>query len=185
VVVNDCSTDGTWEKIDGIPRARGYHTATGFAAGVCAARNLGVSQAANALIVPLDADDWLIDGGLQVLYDAYHPGTLVYAGWYEMRGTKYTYQSPGHRNAIRRKNLCQGTYLFHADDWERVGGYDPDFNLCAEDWAFMVSLMRAGVKLTRVDKAVYAYTISNNGRAGRCPKRYPFVRQLLEEKYYA
>jgi glycosyltransferase involved in cell wall biosynthesis len=187
IIVNDGSTDQTAVVASDLARefsnVHVYQTQGKFPAGVCAARNLGIAVALQELIIPLDADDWFVKEGVRTLVDGYKPGRFVFGGWFEMRGQDYQYRSPGKMAAVNHKNICQATFLFARSDWEMVGGYDPDFNFCAEDWAFMIALRKSGVYGFRVDLPVYTSMPADNGRAGRCGKRYNMVRQLIGEKY--
>jgi glycosyltransferase involved in cell wall biosynthesis len=151
-------------------------------AGVCHARNLGIQLSTfNELCLPLDDDDELLPDGLQALVDAWQPGTLVYGGWIE--GDEY--KSPAPPEMLNRKNVAHATWLFHKDDWRRVGGYDPDFNIGGEDWAFMVALVAAGVRAVRIDTPIYRKAVREGSRTDQARSRFPFIKQLLREKYPA
>lgn len=147
--------------------------------GVCYARNAGIANARYELIVPLDADDELLPEGLQDFMEAWKPGTLVYGGWIE----NGEYKSPPPPEMLRVKNVAHATWLFHKDDWQRVGGYDPDFNIGGEDWAFMVALVAAGVKAVRIDRPILKRTVRSGSRTDQARSRIHFIRQLLIEKY--
>lgn len=148
-------------------------------AGVCHARNLGVFRVKHDLIVPLDADDELMPDGLQALVDAWQPGTLVYGGWIE--GDEY--KSPAPPEMLNRKNVAHATWLFHKDDWRRVGGYDPDMNIGGEDWQFMIALVEAGVKPIRIDAPIYKRAIREGSRTEVARRRIGMIKQLLREKH--
>lgn len=158
--------------------------------GVCAARNYGIKQASGGLIVPLDADDELLPDGLRALYDAEDGFMLIYGGWYEV-GQNFLpdetitnfYREPPPPEMLARKNVAHATWLFNYDDWRRVGGYDPDFNIGGEDYAFMIALVNAGVKPIRVDVPIYRKHIREGSRTAAARSRYPFIQQLLREKY--
>lgn len=168
----------------------------GMPVGVCGARNCGISRARNNLIVPLDADDELLSDGLQILYEAWKPNTLVYGGYVE-RGYEWGAAWVGEHPPIKseetrlappvemlnRKSVAHATWLFSKTDWRRVGGYDPDFNIGAEDYAFMIALITEGVTPVRVTNAIYRKHIYPNSRTDAARSRYPFIQQLLREKY--
>lgn len=71
IVVNDGSTDGTRDLLNGIARyderIRVIHTENG---GVCRARNIGLDAATGDYIAFLDADDLLMANALEMLYSA-------------------------------------------------------------------------------------------------------------------
>ena len=158
-------------------------------AGICHARNLGIRMAWNDLIVPLDADDELLPDGLQKLVDAWEPGTLVYGNWLEALPTGPDGNSFEELKIapppamLSRKHVAHATWLFHKDDWRRVGGFDPDFNIGGEDWAFMVALVAAGVKAVRINAPIFKRTVRSGSRTDQARGRIDFIRQLLREKY--
>src|SRR5690242_10313904 len=82
VVVDDASTDRTaslcnnLKHVDEILCLRNP-----FHAGTIYSRNRAVYAANYDLILPLDADDRLLNIG--ALVDAWQPGTFVYGGWRE------------------------------------------------------------------------------------------------------
>ena len=66
IVVDDSSTDGTWQWLESMgPRVTRVRTEAN--AGPGAARNLGISKAAGQFFLPLDSDCLLIDGALPMI----------------------------------------------------------------------------------------------------------------------
>lgn len=166
-----------------------YQNIISIHAGVCHARNLGVFYAKNNLIVPLDADDELLPESLQILVKAWEPGTLVYGNWIETGPTGPggegfdTLKFAAPPEMLSRKNVAHATWLFHKDDWARVGGYDPDFNIGGEDWAFMCALVEAGVKPVHIKAPIFRRTVRSGSRTDLARNRIDFIKQLLREKY--
>ncbi len=155
--------------------------------GVCGARNIGIAWATSYdFIIPLDADDELLPDAINALKAAYEPGTWVYSGWIEVEadGTETVISAPPPQ-MLNRKTLCHATMLFHRDDWAKVGGYDPDFNLGGEDWAFQVALTAAGVRPVRVDQPIYRRHIGVNARTGQARQYGDVILRLLRDKYPA
>lgn len=195
VVVNDGSTDGTGGYIDLLKADysdRYYKTLhTGGVqfrpdypqpAGVCHARNLGISLAYHDYILPLDADDTLMPDGIRALYEHASPNVAVYGAHMKLETGEFIHAAPPIR--LPKKNVTGVTFLFHRDDWQRAGGYHPDFNLGCEDWAFMAALVSAGVQLVKVDEPIYIYSPGGK-RAARCMKYADAIKQLLHEHYPA
>lgn len=192
VVIDDGSAEPIALGTDD-PRVRLYRF--DVSVGVCGARNYGITNTMNELIVPLDADDELLPDALQILSDAWQDNTLVYGGYieqdYEWGATcidgpptkpEIKHLAPP-ATLLHRKSVAHATWLFHADDWLKVEGYDPDFNIGAEDEAFMIALISAGVQPVRVTNVVYRKHIYPNTRTDAARSRYPFIQQLLREKY--
>lgn len=187
-IIDDASRDNTFEIICALADK---HTDTIFEittamvpAGVCHARNLGISESRNDLIIPLDADDEFLPGALKALVDAWTPGTFVYGDYIRVEpdGTETIVSAPPP-GMITRKTITQATMCFSRADWLAVGGYSPDFNIGAEDWAFALSLYKAGIQPVKIDVVVYRYYVGDAGRAARCLQRAPIIKQLLSEYY--
>lgn len=166
--------------------------------GVCASRNAGIGRAKTTLILPFDADDYLLPGAVERMAAAWSPGKVIYGGWLERAYQHGTYPAvsgdpdwlysftPRRGNPpgmLSRKHVCHATYLFAKEDWQRVGGYDPDFNIGAEDWEFMIALVEAGCELVRLNDELYVKTIGENERTNKAIKRKDIIKQLLLEKH--
>lgn len=167
LVYDDASTDKTFDIVDDLfyrtPHLE-YFSVSDFRQGVVFARNYLVEQADYGLIIPLDADDELIT--IKPLLEAYQDSTWLYGGWVELdedmriEGKKYNAPAPG---MLKVRPLCYATMCFHKKDFEAVGGYHPDFNLGAEDYALQVALTSNGVKPVKVNDIIhYRYTDSNS-----------------------
>ena len=149
--------------------------------GVVGARNIGIEllrRKGCELIVPLDADDYFTVNGLRALVNAWKAGTWVYGG-YEIDGQPKRPPPPAQ---LPRKNVTQATLCFHIEDFFQVGGYDPDFNIGAEDWALTAALTQNGVQGVRIPDVVYHYSPGGE-RAKRCQRYSQFIAALLQEKY--
>jgi len=153
-----------------------YVEGCNFPSGVSNARNVGISEAMNNLILPLDADDELLPGALQAMYDAWQECVMVYGGW---RENGVDYQAPPI-DMIKRKNVCHATMLFSKADWQRVGGYDIKYNIGYEDWAFMLKLYNMGVKAVRLERPLYVRNVSDNGRTAQVTKYDRQIREIMK-----
>lgn len=181
IVIDDTSQDGTREIVERLARLHHHieYIELPFHSGVVYARNLGVYRAAFDLIVPLDADDQLTINGLQSLYDGYQPDTWIYGDWIENH-VGVTAPPPGMLN---RKNVCHATMLFAKNDWYAAGGYDSDFEIGGEDWAFQRALTASNVKPVKVNDPIYIRDVSVNIRTYLARDRIPMINQLVREKY--
>jgi glycosyltransferase involved in cell wall biosynthesis len=191
VIVNDASTDNT-ESIArelchkyGVDTVLDYYSSLLVPAGVCFTRNYGIVCARNRFIVCLDADDMLTPESLTALTYAYEPGTWVYGGWRDMseEGVHIESHPAPPPGMLNRKTLCHATFLFSKEDWRKVGGFDPDFSLGIEDWAFQCALTAAGVQPKRVDALIYNRTVGINERSKKATRYYPFLFEVLRDKY--
>lgn len=182
IIVYDASEDDTFDvacELARQPDVSMIHPKSVVPIGVCAARNIGITQTGSQLIVPLDADDYFLPGGLQALLDAWTPGTWVYGAYEDDRGAIIQPPPPG---MLPRKNITQATILFAKNDWLQVGGYNPVFNVGAEDYALTRALVRAGIRGTQIQQPVYHYTDNPTGRAVAAKRRWPLIKTLLDEE---
>jgi len=147
--------------------------------GVSGARNRAIQHAQCDWILPLDADDELLPDAFYILRQHLRPGTFVYTGYTDDVGDHW----PPRIDLITRKNVAHATFLFHREDWLRVGGYSPEFFL-GEDWAFMLALLNAGVRPVRVDEPIYKRG-GTNERTARARKYWPTIMALAKERYPA
>lgn len=153
-----------------------------MSAGVCTARNMGINLA-DGLIFPLDADDELMPDGLKVLHDNWKRGTLVYGDWWHRVGESEALVSAPPPSQLKLKNVAHASWLFHKNDWRHAGGYDPLFNVGAEDWDFMISMIEMGVQPIRITAPIYRKHENPAGRGAKCWSRRELIKQLLQEKH--
>lgn len=134
------------------------------------------------LIIPLDCDDTLQD--ITPLRDAWQPGSWVYGDYYQVEG-KQIMRIPGSpAGVLSRREVTGITFMFHKDDWLKVGGYDPDFAYC-EDWAFQCNLTHHGVKPIYVETPVYTRYLKANGneRTSLAGEYWPLYKAMAQRKY--
>lgn len=183
-VVNDDKGGGQWGYNSGNVHA--FSIGGDYRAGVCFARNIGIDNSANNLILPLDADDRLYPDALERMYAAWQPGTFVYGNYTEIDEQENVIREmfsppPG---MIYRKNLTYSTFFFDRADWQRVGGYDPDFESHEEDYAFQCALVNAGVKPIRLEGApLYKRMIHTNSRTAKAMKYWNVTVEMCKERY--
>lgn len=157
-----------------------------YRAGVCLARNFGITNAPNNLILPLDADDRLYPVALERMFKAWQPGTFVYGNYTEIDEDeniiREMYSPPPAM--IFRKNLTYSTFLFDRADWQRVGGYDPDFECLEEDYSFQCALVNAGVKPLRLEGApLYKRMIHTNSRTAKAMRYWNVTLEMCKDRY--
>ncbi len=164
-----------------------FYGKTLISSGVCHARNYAITQAQLDLILPLDSDDYLLPSAIERMVTVWEIGKVVYGGWGET--TRLVFEDRVNKQApppemLSRKHICHATYLFDREDWFRVDGYDKDFEIGAEDWAFMIALANAGCELIRLDgDPLYVKTMNENGRTHKAIRHKDMIRQLLLEKF--
>ena len=185
-VYDDGSSDGTADLLHQLEQK--YHQLKRFSlgieirAGVIFARNYLISNVTDGLIIPLDADDVLLN--VSDLYAAWELGTWVYGDYIEHSYGQSNHIKGSPDGVLPRKNVTGVTFLFHKSDWAWAGGYDPDFAY-AEDYAFQCALTNAGVKPKYIETVVYGRYLSPDGnpRTTRAMMYWHFFHQLARSKY--
>lgn len=150
--------------------------------GVCFARNFMIGRISNGLIICLDADDTLHD--ISPLIAAYEPNTWVYGDHNEVDHSQIRRHKGAPVGSLARKMITGVTFLFHKDDWQRVGGFDPDFAYC-EDYGLQCALTHAGVQPRYVDTVVYDRYVhpEGNERSTLAGQYWTFYRDMARRKY--
>lgn len=187
LVYDDGSTDHTLDVLEYLakkyPKLEVYADLTLYMRrGVNYARNLLCEKAGGGLIIALDCDDELID--MRSLRDAWIPNTWVYGNCQECHtnGSQIVKGSPA--GMLSRKELTGITFLYHFNDWKRVGGYDSDFAY-VEDYGLQCALTSAGVKPHYVDTLVYNrhFKPSGNERSVLAGQYWMFYKDIAKRKY--
>ena len=83
---------------------------------------------------------------------------------------------------LDRKDVSWVTMLFTKDDWRASGGYDPDFSIGNEVWAFQLALAQAGVKPERVPDIIFERTPGGE-RFTRARQYRTLINDLMQERY--
>lgn len=183
VVVDDGSSDGTWELIQAAgPRVRGYRREQ--AGGPAVARNLALANADGEFAAFLDADDLLLPRYLEsqlVRYEetsraAGPPVGLVCCDARILIGTEYApythleripdRDAPITLERVLRRNPIYGACLVPRSVGEAVGWFDPEL-FGTEDFGLWIKILEHGCRavLNREVLAVYrrtAGTVSSN-----------------------
>lgn len=190
LVYDDGSTDRTLDVLEKLGKL--YSSLEVYAdlslymhRGVNYARNLLCEKAKGGLIIPLDSDDELIN--ISHLREAWQPETWVYGDYqivYSKGGGDIIKGCPA--GMLSRKEITGITFMYHFDDWKRVGGYDHDFAY-AEDFGLQCALTHAGIKPTYIDKLVYNRHMkaSGNERSVLAGQYWTFYRDVARRKYPA
>lgn len=185
-VYDDASTDNTRKLVDGMANTYPYKVcyAHGLSirGGVNFARNFLIDNAEDGLIIPLDSDDTLHN--IAPLVAAWNPGTWVYGNHIEVQDGNETLVKGVPAGSLPRKNISGVTFLFHRDDWQKVGGYNPNYAYC-EDWSFQCNLTHNGIKPVYVDTTVYTRYMKPEGneRSMKANLFWNFYRDMCRMDY--
>jgi hypothetical protein len=161
ILVDDCSS------AEIIPAVRDLISAHGIKVirhsknqGLSAARNTGISAAANEHVIPLDADDWFYPDAVKTLFEAAGDADVV-AGYCTDSGTIYKpgiFHGPLTKEMFIENNPVVCSSLFKKSIWSKVGGYMVRETCHYEDWNFWARCFAAGAKFKALDLMVYNHT---------------------------
>lgn len=187
IAYDDACTDNTVQELDQLHskyenRFHYWYVMRDVRNGVNFARNFCCYNSPSGLIIPLDCDDTLCD--ITSLVEAWQPGTWIYGDYYQQEGHHISRIPGAPAGALSRKEITGITFMFHKEDWLKVGGYDPDFAYC-EDYAFQCALTHAGVKPTYVETVVYERVLNPNGneRTSLAGEYWDFYHKMARRKY--
>lgn len=116
--------------------------------GPSAARNRAITEARGALILPLDADDWLEPRYLERTVPVFEaePQLGVVHPWVGLTGAHRGVWKTGAfaiPDLLVRCTVHIAT-LFRRELWTQVGGFDPSFHETGEDWDFWIAAAARG-----------------------------------------
>ncbi|MGO6681413.1 glycosyltransferase [Rhizobium leguminosarum] len=178
VVVDDGSTDRTWEVLEAIAKKDSrVLPARQPNAGAAAARNHAARLAVAPLLCMLDADDWLdptfIENMQPVAEDA-SPPVISYCAYRRVAPDgrlMQVEQAPILTgNAAKREfssfcALAIHTVVFPRSLFELLGGMDETLQTC-EDWDLWLRMAFAGAEFRRVDKCLAFYRMKSGSLSG-------------------
>lgn len=181
IVVSNGSTDDTVEIARGIAaREARVRVIVAPVAGVSAARNLGVAEAAGEYLLFLDADDLLAERALERLLEALAAGPeveAVHCGWARLTPNGSLDRGPVATETGDLFGLFARYCAFptHACLVPRalvtaVGGFDPTLVTC-EDWDLWQRVARTGVRFAAVEDVLSLYRMRPNSASFQ-PRRF-------------
>lgn len=161
IIVNDGSTDEkTIEILKNFnkPNTKIINTTN---QGLATARNTGIKNSSGKYILPLDADDMInqhyLEKAVNILEN--NENTGIVGPTTEFFGTQKGYfDIPKYKFPdILAGNCLVCSCLFRRDDWEKVGGYNPNMIYGWEDWDFWLSIIELGRDVYQIDEVMFYY----------------------------
>jgi glycosyltransferase involved in cell wall biosynthesis len=169
IIVNDGSPDNTKEVAQKwIKKDRRFNYIFISNSGVSNARNVGIQSACGEFILPLDADDKIVEEYVKLAVNEFHKDkelTLVYCKAKKFGDINEEWilkEFSLQQLAIDNIIFCSA--LYRKRDWERIGGYDDNMVSGLEDWEFWISLLKNEGKVFQLDFIGFYYRIKNNSR---------------------
>ena len=163
IVVDDCSTDATWDVVERHQsQVRGLRLPGNR--GGAHARNRGAALARGEFIVFLDADDLLGNEAVAALVAAVrdHPGAIGYCRWFRWRQVRGRWEArraeiplpdPAGdplRGWLRGVWVPPCAVLWRRDSYDRTGGWDERLTL-NDDGELMMRALARGARLVRAE----------------------------------
>ena len=167
IIIDDCSTDGTAELLDGrlLDKRFGYHRQESNS-GASIARNKGVEMAEGEYIVLLDADDLLLPSHLSTTVELLDKmpdiglvccdsrligpeGEILHNGqtWHEVQcviKNRTLRTGPRSLSDIFQFSLCFTGFTVRRDVYQELGGLDQSI-FPLDDYDFMLRLAGRGI----------------------------------------
>ena len=135
-----------------------------------AAYNTGVRQSFGRYLTMLSADDMREPWALEEMYRLCraNPGAFIYDDvaefGYGKRGKVQKFPEWNFERLIE-KNFTHAGIMYPRSAWDRVGGYPEAMSRGREDWAFSISLGRAGYEGVRLPRPGYLYRREQQNRS--------------------
>ena len=81
-------------------------------------------------------------------------------------------------------NIVFVTTLFKKEDWENVGGFNPNMKAGMEDYDFWLSILSLGKRIEQIPEVLFHYRIKENSRTAvfqqDCEQVKQTYRQIFE-----
>jgi glycosyltransferase involved in cell wall biosynthesis len=212
IVVDDCSTDGTPERVKAVtPDARVIRLEKN-SGGCSRPRNVGIQAARTKFIAPFDSDDIMEPRKLELQsallerqpeVDVCVSDFIAFGdparcdgvphcrkfAWFRrhlnhIAGDMFTLKQAHAFESLMHENFIgSGAIIFRKKAWEAVGGYDEKMP-SAEDLDFSLRLSER-FRFSFVDQVLHRYRIHPQGKSSNKIRNYGFALATLKryEKY--
>lgn len=165
IIINDGSLDTTSTVAKQLISANPQHKiilVEQVNLGLSMARNAGIAAANGEYIIPLDADDILVENALTCLLEICLKSHVpcVAFGSYQMFGTEnrtvpsYDLYSP---ETIKQSNMIHPSSLYHKSVLDSVSGYKAEMKEGYEDWEFWVNCHKHSIPFFGTREVVVNY----------------------------
>ena len=164
IIIDDCSTDGSWEIIRKLPEdVNKVQLSTNVGPGV--ARNIGSIMSRTEFILFLDADDYFSSNFFDILLGTRMDLDVLFTAWAEDKGGLLEHVNPLETDDIYRSLLGNGVL-------------QPIHSVVLNRQYFIDSGMFSSARILCEDYDLWLRLFSSNPRVGRLPDICAFyVRQ--------
>tara|TARA_B100000029_G_scaffold514643_1_gene618241 strand:+ start:57 stop:902 length:846 start_codon:yes stop_codon:yes gene_type:complete len=186
IIVNDGSTDKyTLDIFDNL--SEHVKIINQENRGLPSARNTGITKSSGKYILPLDSDDYLLPNFVEKALKKIEneKGThVVFSNLYMF----------GDREGILIRNFNFFAQLFtnqlpyclffEKKIWSDIGGYDENMKIGYEDWEFNIRLSKNGYYPSKIDEALFYYSVSSKGMLkSQSDKSYISILRYIRSKH--
>ncbi|AGW91659.1 hypothetical protein N234_16645 [Ralstonia pickettii DTP0602] len=184
VIVDDCSSDGSWEAISQYKDARVRAFRNEVNLGACASYNKAYSYCNGTLIASLDSDDVFLPEKLEIQVAEFqcHPemdvcgtkievvdeaGTVLpgdpAAAWFN---DSRDLNVPGEW--VWENHLCHSSVILRKELHDALGGFREDLTY-TPDWNMWIRALAAGARFSMVDRVLLQYRVHGNNITHKDP----------------
>lgn len=189
IIVNDGSTKH--EDVELLHRLaatdRRIRVVTQPNGGLSCARNTGIANARNDLVVPLDADDVLAPTYIECLYWAmyYNPDAAWgYTNSYGFQELEYIWRENFQAERLKTYNFLNYVAMIRKQDALDIGGYKVEKWAYYEDWRFWLEMLGKHKKPVHVASNLFWYRRLSSGMLSTInsdPERKAFADGIIAE----
>ncbi|XZN91134.1 MAG: glycosyltransferase [Microcoleus sp.] len=188
IIINDGSLDTTSTVAKQLIAANPQHKiilVEQVNQGLSMARNAGIAAANGEYIIPLDADDILVENALTCLLEICLKSNVpcVAFGSYQMFGTEnrtvpsYDLYSP---ETIKQSNMIHPSSLYHKSVLDSVSGYKAEMKEGYEDWEFWVNCHKHSIPFFGTREVVVNYRRAHGSMLEKAqPYHHKLVAQIV------
>lgn len=162
VIVDDASTDPETRRVLEELESQGKKVVRlAENEGPPGARNAGIRQATGEYVLPLDADNRIapqyVEKAVTVLGS--RPEVGIVTAHADLFGEREgPWELPEYSIGQELAGNCIDTCsFFRRSDWERLGGYDPEFRSGLEDWDFWLAIIGLEREVVRLSETLFSY----------------------------
>lgn len=185
IVVDDGSTDGTYEDLTSINDPRLKVLRNDYPRGACYSRNKAIFSARGEYITGLDDDDYFASNRIEVLLNAYEPHfSFLYDAGVEYREGLFFAEKKEKKwvglHDILQNNI--GNQVFtETKKLKNVGGFDERL-ISSQDYDLWTRLILKYGHAQKIDSATYYFDISHDlPRISTSPKAIKGAEMYLEK----
>lgn len=138
IVVNDASTDGTYQYLEDIKSSKIKVIHQPESQGACVARNLAINSATGDFVTGLDDDDYFETNRLQLFIDGWKAKpenvSVLFAGRKHIKDGVFIREKTNSFDIVKRKDLFIKNFIGNqvftpVENMRKIGGFDTNLRM--------------------------------------------------------